>query len=82
MNCPWKAIQGFDNRAEFDRFLIWMAQQVNEGISEQMPVNSLYSNTALLEQKWFRHLATGMIWRLVWPDAPFTGVFEPVISDD
>lgn len=48
----------------------------------EVPVEKPYSGSSLIEQKWFRHVLSGQVWRLVYPDPPLEGVFEPVASED
>ena len=76
--CPWDSIDEFRTRGEFERFVSWMAAQVAAGDVEELPVTSSYVGATAFTEKWFRHVASGSVWRLVWPDGPFTGVFERV----
>ena len=75
--CPWDEIRGFRSPGELNRFVAWMNEQVEAGNAAELPVERRYMGATFAE-KWFRHLASGQTWRLVWPDAPFIGVFEPV----
>lgn len=43
----------------------------------QVTVEKLYSNVGLAEQ-WYWSLETQKVWRLVEPDPPFKGLWEPV----
>lgn len=77
--CPWDKINDFQSLSEFNRFIDWMNEQVKSGQAEELPVEKRYlGECAGFPEKWFRHVRSGQTWRLVWPDAPFTGVFEPV----
>jgi hypothetical protein len=76
--CPWKEISDFQSYSEFERFVLWMDDQVKSAIAEELPVRKPYNGATTFREKWYRHNASGMAWRLVWPDAPFTGVFEPL----
>jgi hypothetical protein len=76
--CPWKKIADFQSLSEFDRFVDWITAQVNSGQAEELPIGKPYIGATTFREKWFHHTASGQTWRLVWPDAPFTGVFEPV----
>jgi hypothetical protein len=78
MICAWERISGFNDRTEFNRFLFWIKEQLAKGHAAEVPVQRLYAGSSVLEQKWFCHSVSGKIWRLVWPDPPFSGVFEPV----
>ena len=77
MSSPWERIDDFRSLGEFEHFLSWMQQQLNDGTAQEVPVRSHYIG-ANFSEKWFRHVGSGEVWRLVWPDIPFTGVFERV----
>ena len=78
--CPWEKIDNFQSLNEFNRFVAWMCEQVKSGEAEEVPVGYPYlGECAGFPEKWFRYLKTGDVWRLVWPDAPFTGLFEKVV---
>ncbi|MEK6815229.1 MAG: hypothetical protein AABY65_10875 [Nitrospirota bacterium] len=74
--CPWESIDDFASLGEFNRFVAWMNDQVKNGLAEETLVTSPYMGATAFEEKWFRHVATGQVWRLVWPDGPFHGLFE------
>jgi hypothetical protein len=78
MDCPWEEIDGFQSPGEFRRFEAWLSEQIQAGTAEQVEVKSRYANAATLAEKWFRHKPSGQTWRLVDPDPPFLGTFEPV----
>lgn len=80
--CEWDEIQGFDGWFEFDKFTAWIAERVKSGAAVEVEVESRYGPSRMREEKWFRHAASGQVWRLVWPDPPFQGVFEPVANED
>jgi len=75
--CPWEKISDFQSLSEFNRFVEWMADQTESGTAEEVPVKKTYLGGNTFREKWFRHIESGQIWRVVWPDAPFKGVFEP-----
>jgi hypothetical protein len=74
--CPWEKISDFQSLSEFNRFVEWMADQTKSGAAEEIPVEKTYLGGNTFREKWFRHIASGQIWRVVWPDAPFKGIFE------
>ena len=74
--CTWKKIEDFQSYAEFDQFVEWMNDQIASGHAQELPIEKPYRGTPLFEEKWFLHIDSGQIWRLVWPDAPFTVIFE------
>ena len=73
--CPWEEIKEFDGWSEFERFLAWIDQQVMTGQAQEVDVLEPY-NVMNLTEKWFEHIPSGTIWRLVWPAPPFAGVFN------
>jgi hypothetical protein len=55
-----------------------MQNQVAAGLAEEVEVEHPYINAPSLKEKWFMHVENSCIWRIVWPDGPFTGLFEKV----
>ena len=76
--CPWDPIDDFQTRGEFERFVAWMEAQIASGEGIELPVARPYLDAPSFTEKWFKHVASDSVWRLVWPDGPFTGIFEPV----
>ena len=57
----------------------WMKEQIAANEAIEVPViNSYLGQYGGFYEKQYRHVASGKLWRLVWPDSPFTGIFEPV----
>lgn len=81
MRC-WEVIDGFAGWAEFEKFADWIRGQAAAGEAIEVPVERRYSGSSLIEQKWSRHVQSGRVWRLVRPDPPFKGVFEPVPDEN
>lgn len=77
-SCPWERIPDFDGWSEFERFEAWLKDQLAEGIAQERPVQKPYSEAACLKEKWFVHVPSAEMWRLVWPEPPFAGIFEKV----
>lgn len=77
----WDKIDEFEGWADFEKFSAWIRGQVASGAAIEVPVERLYSGSSLIEQKWFRHVQSGKVWRLVRPDPPFEGVFEQVPNE-
>lgn len=77
-NCPWKSIDDFRSLIEFERFGKWVDEQVVAGEALEVVVTRPYLDAPAFREKWYRHAASGEVWRLVWPDGPFTGLFEQV----
>jgi hypothetical protein len=75
---PWETISGFRSPGEFRRFVEWMREQMKAGVAREVPVAAPYAGAATFEERWFEHSESGKTWRLVSPEPPFDGVFEPV----
>lgn len=76
--CPWEAIDDFASLSEFNRFVSWIDEQVVIGQAVEVEVAAPYLDAPSFTEKWYRHPDSGETWRLVWPDGPFTGLFERV----
>lgn len=76
----WEAIRGFQSPGEHRRFVEFMERQVSSGEAEELEPDPAYGPGELYGGRWFRHRATGEVWRLIPPDPPFYGVWEPVNS--
>jgi hypothetical protein len=55
-----------------------MNEQINANVARERPVKTPYAGAPSLDEKWFLHIDSGEVSRRVWPDPPFTGLFEPV----
>lgn len=77
-NCPWETIDDFRSLIEFERFGKWIDEQTVAGEALQVEVIRPYLDAPAFREKWYCHAASGEVWRLVWPDGPFTGLFEQV----
>lgn len=80
ISCPWEHIEAFNGWAEFERFESWMREQIAIGSAEERPVMKPYNQICDFKEKWFAHKQSLQVWRLVWPDPPFSGLFEQVIG--
>lgn len=78
--CSWERIDDFRSRGEFERLESWLDSQAASGEAEEVAVTMPYIDAPSFTEKWFKHVESGDVWRLVWPDPPFTGVFERVTS--
>ena len=73
----WDEIHGFSSPGEYQRFMTWLAEAVEEGALVEIEVDEPYSGSWMFDERWFRS-GSGQVWRLVAPDAPFRGVFAQV----
>lgn len=76
-DCGWKVIEGFSSPDDYERFLVWIADQVDAGVLAPISVQESYAGMGF-EEKWFRCLVSSGTWRLVSPQAPFYGYWGPV----
>jgi hypothetical protein len=77
-DCPWEKIEDFRSRGEFDSLVGWLNSQIQAGSARKHNIMRPYLDADSFEEAWFEHIDSGKIWRLVWPDYPFTGIFAPV----
>jgi hypothetical protein len=82
IECPWEEIDKFHSFQEYEKFKDWISEQVALKNADEVPVRERYSGTMMREELWFKHLSSDQIWRLVGPDPPFYGVFEPITKID
>ena len=74
----WEEIDDFRSLNEFERFEKWICTQLTSGDAVEVQVVAAYLDAPAFKEKWYRHIDSGETWRLVWPDGPFTGLFERV----
>jgi hypothetical protein len=75
----WEEIHGFHSQAEYDRFVKYIEDQVSTGIARERDIDPRYEKGRIFGGRWFEDLRTQEIWRLVAPDFPFRGLWEPVV---
>jgi hypothetical protein len=74
----WEEIHGFASQGEFERFADYIDRQVATGQVRTIPVDPSYGPGQLFGGRWYEDVATGEVWRLLPPDLPFRGLWEPV----
>ena len=74
----WEEIHGFASPGEFERFVRYIEGQVAAGIAREVPPDPDYSRGMIFGGRWFQDAEKGIVWRLVPPDLPFKGLWEPV----
>lgn len=77
LDCSWQIVGSFESDEQFDRLRSRLDEQVRSHLAVEERVRQRYSGIDW-DEHWYRCLATKAIWRLVAPDPPFNGVFEPV----
>lgn len=76
--CLWEQIHGFRSPNEYRRFVRHIEDQVRAGHAEEITPAPDYDKGCVAGGRWFKGVGSGEIWRLVPPDFPFRGVWEPV----
>lgn len=72
----WEEISSFGSLRERDRFLTWMRSQVAIGLAEE--VRAPRGGPFGTRDRWFRHVSSGTLWRLVPDENPYGPGFWPV----
>jgi hypothetical protein len=70
-------IHGFAAPDEFRRFVDFVEGKVRSGQWSEIPPDPDYGPGEIYGGRWFQN-QSGAIWRLVEPDFPFKGLWEPV----
>lgn len=74
----WKEIHGFDSLRSYEDFVISIESKINDGSVKEIPIVKSYQKGLLYGGRWFLDCESGEVWRLIEPDFPFRGVWEPV----
>ena len=78
LSSNWEAIPGFVTPGEYRRFVEFIERQVATGEAIELPVDAKYGPGLVFGGRWFREVSSGEVWRLIPPDPPFAGLWEPV----
>jgi class 3 adenylate cyclase len=74
----WKKIGYFGSLRERDRFLSWMQGQIASGISEE--IEPPPDQPREPGDRWFRHIPTGSLWRVLPIDSEYGTGFWPALD--
>src|SRR5215468_2515348 len=74
----WKKIGMFGSLRERDSFLSWMRGQIASGISEE--IEPPPDQPREPGDRWFRHIPTGSLWRVLPIDSPHGPGFWPALD--
>lgn len=77
----WEEIHGFSSLSEYQRFVQYIETQKNSGWVKEIEPDPKYCDGMIYGGRWFQDIETGETWRLVEPDIPFKGLWEPVKED-
>jgi hypothetical protein len=76
----WERRVGFRSEREFLEFRASLLEAVEDGDARTVEVDPNYGRAMIYGGEWFENPASGEVWRLVQPDSPFMGVWEPVLG--
>lgn len=74
----WYPIHGFTTPSEYRRLVQYLETCVREGLAIEVRPDPSYRHGEVHGGRWFRDVATQIAWRLVEPDFPFRGLWEPI----
>jgi len=77
-NVVWEEIHGFTSLGEYNRFVLYIGDQVATGHIREIDSDPEYGQGEIYGGRWFEDICSGDVWRLVPPDIPFKGLWEPV----
>ena len=77
----WEEIHGFISPGEYQRFVNYIEQQVAAELVRELPADPHYGKGMIYGGRWFQDVSTGAVWRLIPPDIPFPGLWEPVVPN-
>jgi hypothetical protein len=75
----WEEIHGFNSPGEYVRFVRYIEDQVSAGVVREREADPDYGKGMIFGGRWFEDTETREMWRLVAPDFPFRGLWEPII---
>ena len=81
-NTLWEEIHGFISPGEYDKFLRYIEGQVKAGYAIELEPDSNYGKGQIYGGRWFEDVESGEVWRLIQPDFPFKGLWEPIKKID
>ena len=74
----WEEIHGFNSPSEYARFVDYIEKQVEAGYARELQPDKNYGKGEIYGGRWFEDVESGKVWRLIPPDIPFRGLWEPV----
>lgn len=74
----WEEIHGFSSPSEYHRFVNYIEGQTQAGHAKEIEPDPDYGRGEIYGGRWFEDVESGEVWRLVPPDFPFKGLWEPV----
>jgi hypothetical protein len=74
----WEEIHGFQSPGDFQRFEGCISEEVRKGNAKEVPADPKYHEGEIYGGRWYQKTDSSEVWRLVAPDFPFRGLWEPV----
>ncbi len=74
----WEEVHGFQSPGEYQRFIQYIESQVKIGRAVEVPPDPSYRLGEIVGGRWFQDIESGEVWRLIAPDPPFYGLWEPL----
>lgn len=74
----WESIQDFFSLNEYKSFVRYIEEQIKENLVEEIEANPDYGPGMIFGGRWFICKNCKEVWRLIKPDPPFKGLWEPV----
>ena len=71
-------IRGFSSPSEYERLCAFLARLIDSKVLIETSIDPNYGPGEVYGGRWFEDSATHEVWRLIPPDYPFKGVWEPV----
>ena len=78
MDFQWEWIGHFGSLRERDRFVAWMQGQIANGMAEEIEAPA----DEPAGERWFKHIPTGSVWRLLSDENPNGPGFWPAREND
>ena len=72
----WETINNFGSLRERDEFVVWLQQEIALGLAQEVTPTAPDDG-----ERWYKHLATGSLWRLVSDENPYGPGFWPVYEE-
>lgn len=73
-------ISEFESPSEFTRFQKYVKNLLTDEELVETPVENHFDNNSLFEEHWYKCRNCSQVWRLVYPDFPFKGLWKQVKS--
>ena len=73
-------IHGFQSLRDFSNFSLQLEALVSAGFLTEVTVDANYGRGEIYGGRWFRRANEDATWRLVPPDFPFRGLWEPIVA--